>query len=162
MSGKTEIIAAADQPTIEIRREFAAPRDLVYRAHVDPELLPQWLGPGRLTLRIDRLEVRDGGRWRYAHVEQDGTEYGFRGVFHGEPSVDGIVQTWEYEGAPGAVSLEFATFTEADGRTQLRTVSVYRTVAERDAMIASGMESGVEEGYTRLTELLGRQTATAR
>ncbi|GGK17883.1 ATPase [Pilimelia terevasa] len=151
---QTEIITEPGQPTVEIRREFDAPRELVFRAHVDPALLPRWLGPRRLTTRIDRLEARDGGRWRFVHVEEDGTEYGFRGVYHGEPTVEGIIQTWEYEGAPGAVSLEYATFTEVDGRTLLRNFAVYRSVAERDALVASGMADGVEQGMERLTELL--------
>jgi uncharacterized protein YndB with AHSA1/START domain len=139
-----------------MEREFDAPRDLLFRAHTDPELLVQWLGPRRLTMVIDRFDARDGGSWRYVHREGDGTEYGFHGVFHGDPSPDGIVQTFEYEGAPGNVALETLTLEERDGRTVVRTNSVYQTVEARDAMVASGMEHGVNDGYDRLDELIAR------
>ncbi len=126
--GTTRIMAEPGLPFIEIEREFAAPRELVYRAHVDPELLVRWLGPAKYAMRVERLEVRDGGRWRFVHVADDGGEFGFRGVFHGEPSVDGILQTWEFEGFPGHVSLELLVFDERDGRTTLQpTLSTSRS-----------------------------------
>ncbi len=154
--GTTRVTAEPGLPFIEIEREFNAPRDLIFRAHTDPELLVQWLGPRRLTMTVDRLEIRDGGTWRYVHREPDGTEHGFHGVFHGTPSVDGIVQTFEYEGTPGDVSLESLTLEERDGRTLVRAHSVYRSIEARDAMIQSGMEQGLNEGYERLDELIAR------
>ena len=152
--GTTRITAEPGMPFIDIEREFDAPRELVFRAHTDPELLVRWLGPRRLTMVVDRLDVRDGGSWRYVHRDADGTEHGFRGVFHGEPSVDGILQTWEFEGFPGHVSLERLTLEEHDGRTTLRIHAAYQSVEDRDGLIASGMEGGVNEGYERLDELL--------
>jgi len=113
-------------------------------------------GPRRLTMHVDRFELRDGGTWRYTHREADGTEYGFHGVFHGTPSPEGIVQTFEFEGAPGHVSLDSLTFEERDGRTTLRAHSVFQSVEARDAMVQSGMESGLNEGYERLDELIAR------
>ena len=154
--GATRITAEPGLPFIDIEREFDAPRDLLYRAHVDPELLAQWLGPAKYTMRVDRFDVRDGGRWRFVHLDTDGTEHGFRGVFHGEPSVEGILQTWEWEGLPGHVALESLTFEERDGRTTLRVHAAYQSVADRDGLIASGMEGGLNEGYARLDELVGR------
>jgi uncharacterized protein YndB with AHSA1/START domain len=109
---------------------------------------------------IDEYDVRDGGRWRFVHRGDDG-EYGFHGVFHGDPSPDGFTQTFEFEGAPGHVSLERLTLEERDGRTIARTHSVYQSVAARDAMIENGMESGMNEGFDRLDDLLARQTAAA-
>jgi uncharacterized protein YndB with AHSA1/START domain len=158
---KTEIIAEPGVQTIEIMREFDASPELVFRAHTEPDLLLQWLGPRQYTMRIDRYEVRDGGTWRYVHQDADGTEYGFHGVFHGTPSVDGIVQTFEFEGAPGHVSLERLTFEPLDGgnRTRIRNLAVYQSVAARDAMIESGMEEGLTEGYDRLDALLAMETA---
>jgi uncharacterized protein YndB with AHSA1/START domain len=153
---ETQITAEPGVPFIEITREFDAPRELIFRAHVDPELLVQWLGPRGLTMTVHRLEARDGGTWRYTHRDADGNEYGFHGVFHGTPSPDGIVQTFEFEGLPGHVSLEWLTFEERGGRTLLRANSVYQSVADRDGMIQSGMESGVNEGYERLDELIAR------
>jgi uncharacterized protein YndB with AHSA1/START domain len=154
--GTTRITADPGLPFIDIEREFDAPRDLVFRAHVDPELLVQWLGPAKYEMRVDRLEVRDGGSWRYVHVADDGGEHGFRGVFHGEPSVEGILQTWEYEGFPGHVSLERLTLEERAGRTTLRIHAVYQSVEDRDGLIASGMEGGMNEGYARLDALVAR------
>ncbi|HEX5499070.1 MAG TPA: SRPBCC domain-containing protein, partial [Thermomicrobiales bacterium] len=92
---KTQITAEPGVPQIVTEREFDAPRDLLFRAFTDPDLLPQWLGPREYTMIIDRFELRDGGRWRFWHREADGGEQGFHGVFHGEPSADGIVRTFE-------------------------------------------------------------------
>lgn len=152
----TRITAEPGVPFIDLAREFDAPRDLVYRAHTDPELLVQWLGPRRLTMHVDRFELRDGGTWRYTHREADGTEYGFHGVFHGTPSPEGIVQTFEFEGAPGHVSLDSLAFEERGDRTLVRIHSVYQSVEARDAMVQSGMEGGLNDGYERLDELLAR------
>ena len=156
---KTQITAEPGVQTTEITREFDAPPELVFRAHTEPDLLVQWLGPRQYTLHVDRLDVRDGGRWRYVHRDADGAEFGFRGVFHGTPSLDGIVQTFEWEGAPGHVSLERMTFERIDGRTRIRTLTVYQSVADRDAMVESGMESGLNEAYERLDELIPTLTA---
>ena len=153
---KTQITAEPGVPYIEITREFEAPRELLFRAHVDPELLVQWMGPRRLTLTVDRLEARDGGTWRFVHRDAEGNEYGFRGVHHGTPSPEGIVRTFEFEGAPGHVSLEWLTFEERDGKTLLRANSVYQSVEARDAMVRSGMEQGVNDSMERLEELVAR------
>lgn len=154
---KTQIIAAPGVPQIEIVRAFDAPRELLYRAHTDPELLVRWLGPRRLAITIERYDLRDGGTWRFIHRDGDGNEYGFHGVFHGTPSPEGgIVRTFEFEGVPGHVSLETLTFEERDGKTLVRTNAVFQSVEDRDAMVESGMESGVNEGYERLDELLAQ------
>jgi len=151
---ETKITAEPGMPQIVITREFEAPRELVFRAHTDPELLVQWLGPRALTMRIDRLDARDGGAWRYTHRDGEGNEYGFHGVYHGTPSPDGIVQTFEFEGAPGHVSLETITFEDHGGRTLLRQNAVFQSVEDRDGMIQSGMETGVNDSMERLDELL--------
>ena len=153
---KTQIIAEPGVPQIVITREFDAPRELLFRAHIDPELLVQWLGPRSLTMTIDQLDARHGGAWRFIHRDADGNEYGFRGIFHGTPSPDGITRTFEYEGAPGHVSLETLTFEERDGRALLRANAVFPAVEDRDAMVQSGMEEGVNDGYERLDELIAR------
>jgi len=151
---KTSLIAEPGVPQILIAREVNAPREIVYRAYTEPDLLVQWLGPRRYAMTIDRLEISDSGTWRYLHRGDDGTEYAFRGVFHGTPSLDGIVQTFEFEGTPGQVSLETVTFEDLGSRTLVRTNAVYQSVANRDAMIESGMEAGLNEGLDRLDELL--------
>jgi uncharacterized protein YndB with AHSA1/START domain len=152
----TEITARPGVPYIEITREFDAPRELLFRAHVEPELLVQWLGPRGLTMTVDRLDARDGGTWRYTHRDAGGTEYGFRGVFHGTPSPEGIVRTSEYEGAPGHVSLEWLAFEDRGRRTLLRANAVFQSVEDRDAQVQSGMAEGVKESMERLEELVTR------
>jgi uncharacterized protein YndB with AHSA1/START domain len=150
---KAQITAEPGVPQILITREFDAPRELLYRAHTDPELLVQWMGPRRLTMAIDRYELRDCGSWRYIHRDAEGNEFGFHGVFHGSPSPDSMVRTFEFEGFPGHVSLETATFEDLGARTRLRINAVFQSVADRDGMIESGMESGLNEGMERLDEL---------
>ncbi len=156
MGNTTVITAEPGIPQIVIEREFDAPRELVYRAWTEPELLKQWLGPRNLTMRIDHFDLRDGGSYRYVHIDPDGNEYGFHGVFHGDPSPDGLVQTFEFEGAPGHVSLDTLTLEERDGKTIARTNSVFQTVEARDGMVQSGMEVGINEGYERLDELIAK------
>ena len=153
---KTKIIAPSGVPQVVITREFDAPRELLYRAFTDPALIVQWLGPRRLTMTVERLDVRHGGEWRYIHRDADGNEYGFHGVFHGTPSPDGIVRSFEFEGAPGHVSLETATFEEHGGRTLVRQNAVFQTVEDRDLLVRSGMEQGVNEGMERLDDLVAR------
>jgi uncharacterized protein YndB with AHSA1/START domain len=156
MMSATQIDAPAGVPFIDITREFDAPRDLVFRAYTDPELLKQWLGPRKYKMTVDSWDVRDGGKWRYVHSDEDGNTWGFHGVFHGDQTPDGMLQTFEFEGWPGHVSLESLVFEEKDGKTVLRNHSVYQSVEGRDAMIESGMESGVNEGYDKLDELLAK------
>ena len=144
-------------PFVDTERVLDAPRDLVFRCFAEPELLKQWLGPRRLEMRVDEYEFRDGGRYRYVHVDTDGTEYRFRGVFHGDQSPDQLLQTFEFEGAPGHVSLDRMELVDlGDGRTLARGHSVFQTVEARDAMVEHGMTSGVDEGYQRLDEVLAR------
>lgn len=154
MSKTTHITATPGMSQIIISREFVAPRDLVFRAYTDPELLVRWLGPRAHTMTIDHFEPRHGGTWRYRSYDEDGNEFGFHGVFHGDPSPEVIVQTFEYEGTPGHVVLETATFDQLDGRTLVRTVSSFQSVEDRDAMIESGMEWGIRESHERMDELL--------
>jgi uncharacterized protein YndB with AHSA1/START domain len=159
---KTQITAEEGTQQIVITRDFAAPRDLVFRAYTDPELLARWMGPRRLKTTIERYDVRDGGVWRFTHEDEQGNSFGFHGVHHGTPTPERFVRTFEFEGAPGHVSLETATLSEHDGVTTVRVVSVFQSVEDRDAMVAAGMETGVVEGYERLDEVLASLTASRR
>jgi uncharacterized protein YndB with AHSA1/START domain len=117
------------------------------------------MGPKQYETKIHEFEARDGGRWSFTHLADDGTDHRFRGVFHGDPSVDGITQTWEYLGYPGVVAIETMRFEVlGDGRTRMHGLSVYPSVEARDGMVASGMEGGVNEGYERLDDLLSAGT----
>lgn len=151
---ETQIDADPALPTIVITREFDAPPERVFRAYTDPELVAQWLGPRRLTIRIEKYDARSGGSYRYVHSEEDGTEYGFHGVFHEVRPHERIVQTFTFEGVPDGVSLETARFEDLGGRTRITTLSLVDSLETRDAMIASGMEHGLREAYERLDDLL--------
>jgi uncharacterized protein YndB with AHSA1/START domain len=152
----TQIDAPAGVPFIDITREFDAPRDLVFRAWTDPELLVQWLGPRKYKMTIDKYDLRDGGQWRYVHSDDEGNAWGFHGVFHGSQTPDGMLQTFEFEGAPGHVSLESLTLEDKGGKTIMRNHAVYQSIEARDAMIESGMEEGMNDGFDRLDDLLAR------
>jgi uncharacterized protein YndB with AHSA1/START domain len=156
---KAEITAEPGTTQIIITREFNAPPEQVLRAHTDPDLVTRWLGPRAYEMKLDQWDVRDGGSWRYIHRDDQGNEFGFHGVFHGEPSLDGFVQTFEFEGYPGHVSLDTATFENiGGGRTRLRANAVFQSVEDRDGMLESGMETGLSEGYERLDEVLAEIT----
>ena len=159
---RAQVVAPPGQPLVEIVREFDAPVERVFKAHVDPDLVVQWLGPRRLRMRLEQWDMRRGGSYRYVHVDEDGTEYGFWGAVHDVQQDRSITQTFGYDPEPDSPSLDRAEFTDlGDGRTRLRVVSVTPDVASRDAMLASGMEHGVQEGYQRLDELLaGRVDAS--
>ena len=156
-----QITAEPGVPQVFTSRTFAAPRDLVFRAFTEPDLLVQWLGPRKYTMTIERYDLRDGGTYRYIHADDAGNAYVFHGVFHGDPSPDGMVQTFEFEGAPGNVSMDTLTLEEHDGKTTVRTNSVYQSVEARDGMVQSGMAEGMNEGYDRLEELLGKLIANS-
>jgi uncharacterized protein YndB with AHSA1/START domain len=156
MMSKTQIDAPAGVPFLDITREFDAPRDLVFKAYTEPDLLVQWLGPRKYTMTIDEYEPRDGGRWRYVHSDDEGNAWGFHGVFHGDQTPDGMLQTFEFEGAPGHVSLEKLVLEERDGKTMVRNHAVYQSIEARDAMVDSGMEEGMNDGFDRLDDLLAR------
>jgi uncharacterized protein YndB with AHSA1/START domain len=153
---RTQIAADPEVPLIRITREFDAPRSKVFRAHTDPDLLVQWLGPRGVEMRIDTYDCRTGGSYRYVHGDANG-EYAFRGCFHEVRPDELIVQTFTFEGVPDAVALEKLVLTDlGDGRTRLTATSLCDSFAQRDAMLASGMEVGVVEGYERLDEVLAR------
>jgi uncharacterized protein YndB with AHSA1/START domain len=151
--GKTKISAPPGVPYIDIEREFDAPRELVHQAYLDPKLIVQWLGPRKYTMKLDRWEARDGGEYRYVHTDGE-NEHAFHGVFH-SMAMDNMVQTFEYEGAPGHVSLDTQVLEDiGNGRTRVKAHSVFMSVADRDMMVESGMGDGVEDGFNRLDELL--------
>jgi uncharacterized protein YndB with AHSA1/START domain len=150
--GETEIIIEPGKQDIVFRKVFDAPRDIVFRALTDPSLVPSYWGPRQYETIVDEMEPRAGGKWRFINRTSEG-EFGFHGVYH-EVSVDRIVQTTEFEGAPGHVALETAELEERDGKTYYTATSLAGSVEERDAVVASGMESGARELYDRLDELV--------
>jgi uncharacterized protein YndB with AHSA1/START domain len=151
---ETEIVADPDVPLIRITREFDAPREKVFRAHTDADLFVQWVGPRDLTMTIDHFDCRTGGSYRYVH-SRDGEEYGFRGSFHEVRPDELIVQTFTFEGFPDGVALEKLVLEDlGNGRTRLVATSLGDSFADRDGMLSSGMDVGINEGYAKLDELL--------
>jgi uncharacterized protein YndB with AHSA1/START domain len=156
---QTTITAEPGKQELFITREFDAPSELVFKAHTDPGLYVQWLGPRGYEMTLETFEPHSGGRYRYIHQDQDGNEYGFHGVFH-EISEELMIQTFEFEGLPekGHVTLDTMRLEKLPGdRTRITIQSVFQSVADRDGMVQSGMERGVNEGYARLDDLLDQQ-----
>ncbi len=155
----THISAEPGKQEILITREFDAPRELVFKACMDPELIPQWWGPRYLSTVVDRMDVRPGGQWRFINRDAQGNEYAFHGVYHEILAPERVIDTFEFEGLPetGHVTLETMKLEELPGgRTRLTVQSVFQSLADRDATLQSGMEAGVNETYDRLAELLER------
>jgi uncharacterized protein YndB with AHSA1/START domain len=152
----TEITADPDVPLVRIVRTFDAPPEKVFRAHVDPDLVTQWLGPRDLVMTVDHWDCRTGGSYRYFHT-REGEEYAFHGCFHEVRPDEVIVQTFTFEGMPDGVALERMVFEDlGGGRTRLTATSLVDSFEGRDAFLASGMEVGVNEGFEQLDELLAR------
>lgn len=154
---RTRITAEPGKQEIFITREFDAPRELVFGAFTDPKLYAQWLGPSRFTMSLEKFEPRSGGVWRYTHKDKEGNSYGFHGVYHEVLPPERMIDTFEFEGLPekGHVSLETIRFEELpDKRSQITIQSIFQSVADRDGMLHSGMEEGLNESYQRLDNLL--------
>jgi uncharacterized protein YndB with AHSA1/START domain len=153
---ETQIVSDPDVPMVRIVREFDASREKVFRAHTDPELVAQWMGPRDLEMTVDHYDCRTGGSYRYLHKRGD-EEYGFHGSFHEVRPSELIVQTFTFEGVPDGVALEKLVLEDlGNGRTRLTATSLVDSFADRDAFVASGMETGVIEGYERLDEVLAK------
>jgi uncharacterized protein YndB with AHSA1/START domain len=152
---ETRIEADPNLPTVKMTREFDAPVEKVFRAHTDPKLVAQWMGPRDIEMRIQEWDARTGGGYRYTAHRDGETVAEFYGTFHQVRPSERLVQTFGFEEMPDAVSLDIHTFTDlGDGRTRLEILSVVPSMEARDAMLASGMEVGVNEGYAALDELL--------
>ena len=141
----------------DITREFDAPVEALFRAHGDPELYVQWIGPGDLQTKITHWDFRSGGGYRFVQRDSDG-EYAFRGIFHTVRENELIIQTFEFEGWPDEVSMDTIRFEALpDGRSRLVDHSVFPTIEVLQGMVAEGMERGMREGYEKLDELLARK-----
>ena len=154
---ETVIEADADLPTVRIVREFEAPVDRVYRAYVEPELVKLWLGPRDIDMDVTTWDMRTGGEYRYTALRGGEEVAQFYGSVHRVWVNQRIVQTFGFEEMPEAVSLDTVEFIDLGaGRTRLEVLSVVYSMEARDAMLVSGMESGVIEGYDALDELLAK------
>ena len=140
-----------------IIREFNFPRGLVFKAFIEPKTYADWIGPRGFKTEIEIFDPTDGGSWRYIQKDLEGNEFAFHGVNHEVLPPERIISTFEFEGLPekGHVLLQTTKFLSiADNRTRMVQQSVFQSVEDRDGMIQSGMEKGVNESYERLDELL--------
>jgi uncharacterized protein YndB with AHSA1/START domain len=139
--------------TIRVERVFDAPRDRVWQAFTDPELVAQWWGRGN-KLVIERLEVERGGHWRFVEHSPEGV-HGFEGRFREVTPPSRMVQTFEWDGMPGYVIIETIELEEAgSGKTRVVNLSQFYSTEERDGMLQSGMEEGLHQSYAALDRLL--------
>jgi uncharacterized protein YndB with AHSA1/START domain len=159
MTNETTITAHTTEPVIDIERVLDAPVAEVFRAYTDADLVKQWLGPHGYEMDVARYDISDGGGYEYIHRNPAGDEFAFRGVVHSVVPLKRIIQTFEYLGAAGHVSLESVEFEDLGERTRLRGHSVYASIADRDALIDNGMSKGVNDGFERMDALLARQHA---
>ena len=154
------VVTTPSDREIVAERVFDAPRDQVWAAYTDPELIPEWYGPRGTTTIVDKMEVKAGGAWRFVSRSSDGSETAFRGTYREVTPPERIVQTFEWEGMPGHVSVDTATFEDLGDQTRVVSTSVFHTTEERDGMLGSGMEGGLNDTYARLDELLARLDAS--
>jgi uncharacterized protein YndB with AHSA1/START domain len=149
----TATVTTPTDREVRVERIFNAPRELVWRAFTDPKLVAQWWGRGN-KLVIERMDVERGGHWRYVEHAADGV-HGFEGRYREVTPPERVVQTFEWDGMPGYVAVTTATFEDlGDGRTKVISTSLFHTVEERDGMLHSGMEHGLNESYAALDKLL--------
>ena len=160
MSNALNLDIPAGVPWIDFTREFDAPVEALWNAHRDPDLVRQWLGPRGYEMDIERWDFTTGGGYRYTHRDGDNV-YGFHGTFHTIRDNDLAIQTFEFEGAPDEVAIEFMRFVDlGDGRSRLEGLSIGPMFECFYMMVESCMEKGMAEGYERLDELIA-QPATS-
>ena len=156
---KTEYVIEPGKQEITITRVFDAPRELVFKAFTDPKLVPQWFGPRGYSTTVDKMDARPGGLWRFVQRNEKGDEFAFRGVHHDVVAPERIVATFEFEGVPGHVLLQTVNFEALGQKTRLVEQLVFQSVADRDGMVASGMQEGSHDSMDRMAEILANLRA---
>ncbi|TCO22091.1 uncharacterized protein YndB with AHSA1/START domain [Kribbella steppae] len=152
----TTINAPAGTPFVEVTREFDATPAQLFKVTTDPNLIAEWLGPRGLEMTVESYDVRPGGSYRYIHKDESG-EYAFRGVFHAVEQDKLVIQTFEWEGAPGEVSLDKMTFEPTETGVRLHQRSVFPSIETRDLFVESGMEVGIRDSMDRLAALVAKE-----
>jgi len=138
-----------------MEREFDAPRELVFNAHLDAEIIPLWWGPRQYSTRVEALDARPGGKWRFIQRGEDGNELAFFGEYRLISPHDKFVNTFGFDGMEGEPGEEEYNFINlGNRRTLLRTYSKFKSKEELEAVLATGMEWGANETYDRLDEYL--------
>ncbi len=149
----TATVTLPTDAQILITREFGAPKHLVYKAWTTPELVKRWWSADMGETTVAEIDLRVGGRWRYAMVADGGFEVGFHGEYREIVPNERIVSTEVYEGMPEGESLNTATFTEVGGRTTLTILVQHQSREHRDAHLNSGMETGMQKALDFLEQV---------
>ncbi|HEY6736108.1 MAG TPA: SRPBCC domain-containing protein [Candidatus Saccharimonadia bacterium] len=160
MSKKATVTAQPGESTITIERIFDAPRKKLYNVITNKDLIPKWwVGPG-YDVRCEEMDVREGGKWRHVQTMGDGTEFAFFGVYHEVKPNERVIQTFEFSGLSerGHVIMERMQLADADGgKTKLTVTQSFFSAADRDGMLQSGMEEGLQNTYDVLEKLVQEQ-----
>jgi uncharacterized protein YndB with AHSA1/START domain len=151
--GNSAKVTLPSDTEILITRDFDAPKHLVWKAYTTPELITRWWAGSHGTVTSVEVDLRVGGTWRYVMVAGEGFEVAFHGEFREVSPVDRLVNTEVYEGAPEGEGLITVTLTEAGGRTTLSQLCDYGDQKVRDAVIDSGMETGMQSSYDELEKV---------
>jgi uncharacterized protein YndB with AHSA1/START domain len=153
---KITFTAEPGKQELVITRLFDAPPEKVFKAISDPALIPQWWGPRKYVTIVDKMDFKEGGRWRFINRDSSSAEFAFHGMYHAIAVAERVVQTFEFEGMPGHVSLETMTLERRGSQTLMTAHSVFQSVADRDGMIQGDMEAGVNETYDRLADVVAK------
>ena len=151
---RDQFIVEPGKQDIVIKTVFDAPRDRVYHAYTDRHLVPKYWGPASLTTKVDRMDVKRGGGWRFIQKDPQGKEFIFRGVYHDVVPSERLTLTFEWEEMPGHVILEKVTFKDLEGKTEVTDQMVFQSVEDRDGMYKMGMEQGTRESHERFAKLV--------
>ena len=151
-SGTATVTLPTDEQIL-ITREFDAPRRLVYKAWTTPELVRRWWSGQQGTMTVCDIDLRVGGAWRYVMTATGGYEVAFHGEFREIVPEERLVSTEVFEAMPDGEAVNTVTFTEVDGRTRVELLMQLDSKAARDAVIESGMETGMQEGMDLLEQV---------
>jgi uncharacterized protein YndB with AHSA1/START domain len=144
----------AERNELVITRMFNAPRELVFKVYTDPNLVPLWWGPRKYTTRVEKMEVRPGGQWRFVQSDENGSEFAFHGEYLEIVPPERVVYTFVYEGDEQQSLIETVLFEESEGRTKMTAIDKFSSLEGLQNMLQEGMESGMNESFARLDELL--------
>lgn len=144
---------------IVMTRVFDAPRELVWKAMTDPDAIPKWWGPRQYSTRVDKMDVRVGGVWRYVQHDAEGNEHAFHGEYRELVEPEKIVYSFIYEPMSDDVVVDSVVLEDLGGKTRVTVTGTFESKEARDGMIESGMEGGATESWDRLAELLQEMKA---
>jgi uncharacterized protein YndB with AHSA1/START domain len=151
---KIELTVIKEELKTVMKREFNAPRDLVWKVWIDPEMIPKWWGPRSTTTVVDKMDVKVGGEWRYVQKDENGDEYGFRGEYREVVAPEKLTYTFEFEPMAGHIIVETVEFIDQGDKTLMVDTSIYASIEDLEGMLQTGMEGGANESMDRLEEVL--------